>query len=253
MVHNIFPDGNNTLLHYIAESEVGFESVDYLSQLAKKEGFVIPFLINEKLLTPLDLTVTKRDFKQTNSLVKMLSKTPMDHHSRLIPHLIPKLIEMNLSSLEKYFDRRKFSTGVCKSITLGKINIDPDQDYIATTTNLVNDNSENVNKALMKPKVKEQSINLEVLDIPLSENKSDYEPIAGGAGLNDYEIRVVKSLAGTDNLEIFQQKSVRAFIDYVWPQSRWLIFINLFLPYLAFIVYYLTYLIMIKKLSITQQ
>ena len=184
MVHNIFPDGNNTLLHYIAESEVGFESVDYLSQLAKKEGFVIPFLINEKLLTPLDLTVTKRDFKQTNSLVKMLSKTPMDHHSRLIPHLIPKLIEMNLSSLEKYFDRRKFSTGVCKSITLGKINIDPDQDYIATPTNLVNDNSENVNKALMKPKVKEQSINLEVLDIPLSENKSDYEPIAGGAGLN---------------------------------------------------------------------
>ena len=183
----------------------------------------------------------------------MLSKTPMDHHSRLVPHLIPKLIEMNLSSLEKYFDRRKFSTGVCKSITLGKINIDPDQDYIATPTNLVNDNSENVNKALMKPKVKEQSINLEVLDIPLSENKSDYEPIAGGAGLNDYEIRVVKSLAGTDNLEIFQQKSVRAFIDYVWPQSRWLIFINLFLPYLAFIVYYLTYLIMIKKLSITQQ
>lgn len=70
----------------------------------------------------------------------MLSKTPMDHHSRLIAHIIPKLIDMNLPALEKYFDRRKFSTGVCKVITVGKINIDRDEEFKATPTNLVNDN-----------------------------------------------------------------------------------------------------------------
>jgi len=126
LVHNIFPSGNNTILHFIAESDIGFESIDYLSQLAKKEGFVVPFLLNSDLQTPLDITVNKKDFKQTNSLVKMLSKTPLDHHSRLLSHLVPKLIDMNLPALDKYFDKRKFQSGVCKSITLGRIKISDD-------------------------------------------------------------------------------------------------------------------------------
>lgn len=126
LVHNIFPENNNTLLHIIADSDVGFESVDYLAQLAKKEGFVIPFLLNSDELTPLDIAVSRKDFKQTNSLIKMLSKTPMDHHSRLISHLTPKLVDMNLPALEKYFDRRRFQTGICKTLTLGRIYIHRD-------------------------------------------------------------------------------------------------------------------------------
>jgi len=56
----------------------------------------------------------------------MLSKTPLDHHSRLLSHLVPKLIDMNLPALDKYFDKRKFQSGVCKSITLGRIKINDD-------------------------------------------------------------------------------------------------------------------------------
>lgn len=56
----------------------------------------------------------------------MLSKTPMDHHSRLIGHLYPKLIEMGVPSLEKYFDKRKYQTGILKRITLGKVRMDTD-------------------------------------------------------------------------------------------------------------------------------
>lgn len=108
LVHNIFPDGNKTILHVVAESDKGFEIVDFLRQLSKKEGFVVPFSLNSEQQTPLDITVNKKDFKQCNSLVKMLSKTPMDHHSRIVSHLVPKLIDMNLPSLEKYFDRRRF-------------------------------------------------------------------------------------------------------------------------------------------------
>lgn len=68
----------------------------------------MPFLINQDEMTPLDLAVNAKDFKQTNSIMKMLSKAPLDHHSRLISHQTPKLIEMNLPAMEKYFDRRRF-------------------------------------------------------------------------------------------------------------------------------------------------
>jgi hypothetical protein len=36
----------------------------------------------------------------------------MDHHSRLIAHIIPQLIEIGVPALEKYFDKRKFSPAV---------------------------------------------------------------------------------------------------------------------------------------------
>jgi hypothetical protein len=85
----------------------------------------------------------------------MLSKTPMDHHSRIISHLIPKMIEMNLPSLEKYFDRRRFQSGVCKSITLGRINISSEEDSKIVPTTLINDNSDAVTQALTNPKKKE--------------------------------------------------------------------------------------------------
>ena len=63
LAHNIFPDGSTTLLHFIAGSNLGFEAVDYIGKLSKKEGFVIPFLINADQMTPLDLTVQRKDFK----------------------------------------------------------------------------------------------------------------------------------------------------------------------------------------------
>jgi hypothetical protein len=105
----------------------------------------------------------------------------------------------------------------------------------------------------MNPKFKEQSINLEVLDVPLHQFKGvDLgQKQQVDADVNDYEIRMIKSLASTDNQEIFQQKSIRAFIDFTWPYSRQLIVKNLFLPYLAFILYYMIYLVVLKKLNIT--
>ena len=123
LVHNFFPGKNTTIMHYIAQSSQGFECVDYLMQLSKKAGFVVPFLVDSEGLTPIDITVTNKDHKQTNSLVKLLSKAPMDHHSRLICHLVPKLIDMGLPALEKYFDKRKYQTGLCKTLNIAKISI----------------------------------------------------------------------------------------------------------------------------------
>jgi hypothetical protein len=108
LVHNFFPGKNTTIMHFIAQSSLGFECVDYFMQLSKRAGFVVPFLIDTEGLTPLDIAINNKDHKQTNSMVRLLSKAPMDHHSRLISHLMPKLIDMGVPALEKYFDKRKY-------------------------------------------------------------------------------------------------------------------------------------------------
>lgn len=71
MVHNIFPQDDegifqsngNTILHYLAKFSLGFEVVDFIGKLAKKDSFVIPFLVNSDRQTPLDITVNLRDHK----------------------------------------------------------------------------------------------------------------------------------------------------------------------------------------------
>lgn len=263
LVHNVFPEKNNTILHLIAESNFGYEIVDYLQEISKKEGFVIPFLINSEEITPLDIMLQRKDHKQVNSLIRMLSKTPMDHHSRFISHLMPKLIELGVTSLEKYFDKRVFHPELCNKITLAKIDLSDHSGCVAIPSTLVNDSEESLRKSLTtNNNAKEQQINLEVLDLPLQSSKKEQisqsssnnlKLSASETQLNLYEIKIVKSLANTDNIDIFNQKSVRAFVDYLWPHSRKLILQNLFLPYLAFILYYMVYLMVLKRLNITQQ
>jgi hypothetical protein len=48
MVHNVFPEDDNaeTLLHHVARFNHGFEVVDFIGKQAKKDGFVVPFLLN---------------------------------------------------------------------------------------------------------------------------------------------------------------------------------------------------------------
>jgi hypothetical protein len=89
--------------------QLGFESVDYLASIVKKEGLIIPFVINTIRQTPLKITVDNNDQKLTNSLLRLLKRAPMDNHSRLISDLMPKLIgQMDIPKLNKYFDKRMY-------------------------------------------------------------------------------------------------------------------------------------------------
>lgn len=36
---------------------------------------------------------------------------------------MPKLIDMAVPALDKYFDKRKYQTGICKTLTIAKVNI----------------------------------------------------------------------------------------------------------------------------------
>ena len=266
LVHNIFPiddelfpasQGGNTLLHFLARYNLGFEVVDFICKLAKKDGFVVPFLFNMERQTPLDLTVNRRDQKQTNSIIKLLQRAPMDHHSRFISHLIPKLIgEMNVPQLDKYFDRRRFQTGVCKNINLLKLKIAASHDMKSVPTTLINDNKDDVMRNLTHPKYAEQTVSLECFDMPLVEDAITSRKILDAqpqSTMNNYEIKLVKSFAAAESLDVFQQKTVRAYIDFMWPIAKSHIIKSLFLPYLAFILYYLVYLVVLKRLAIVAE
>ena len=85
----------------------------------------------------------------------MLSNTPADHHSRMISHIMPKLIEMNLPALEKYFDRRLYQTGVCKNLSIGPIKIQNGKEYEAIASTLTNEKPEYISRAFFDPKFKE--------------------------------------------------------------------------------------------------
>ena len=81
-------------------------------------------------------------------MISLLSKTPMDHHARLIQHLIPKLVELGVPSLEKYFDRRIFHPEFCNKITLAKISNAHSGGVMAIPSTMVNDTEEHIRKAL---------------------------------------------------------------------------------------------------------
>ncbi len=59
----------------------------------------------------------------------------------------------------------------------------------------------------------------------------------------------MKSLATTEDNEVFQNNSIRAFLDYLWPIAKSKIIWNIFLPYLVFTLYYLLYLTVVKRLE----
>lgn len=42
----------------------------------------------------------------------------------------------------------------------------------------------------------------------------------GSRVFNEYEVKLIKSFANTYSTTIFQQKSVRAYIDYMWPIAK---------------------------------
>jgi len=80
---------------------------------------------------------------------------------------------------------------------------------------------------------------VDVLDVHLPKN---------GAAINKYELKLATALANSKNLDVFQQKSVRAFIDFMWPESRRYITSYLFIPYLSFMIYFMVYMMVQKKL-----
>jgi hypothetical protein len=54
----------NTLLHFLANySTLGFECVDYITKMSKKDSIVVPFMPNTEMKTPLDITVLHGDQK----------------------------------------------------------------------------------------------------------------------------------------------------------------------------------------------
>lgn len=66
----------------------------------------MPFIKNFDLKTRLHLCEEEQDFKTADILLNYLSGAPLDHHSREIVDLLPKLINIDIPSLNTYFEKR---------------------------------------------------------------------------------------------------------------------------------------------------
>lgn len=234
MLHNVFPcdesvfgfnsGEGNTFLHYFAMHQLGFESIDFISSIIKKEALIVPFLMNTLKKTPLDITVDQLDHKMTNTFIKLIKRTPMDNHSRLISHLMPTMIgQMDLPKLNKYFDKRMYQISSCKTTKSLRLDLSgADYDMKAVPTGLRLD--ENITQGLSKDLAPLRSVKLEVIDLPLNDvpylKPAKLLDTGKGVELNKQEIALIKAFATTDNQDLFTQNSVRAFIDFMWPIAQ---------------------------------
>jgi hypothetical protein len=190
----------------------------------------------------------------TNTFIKLIKRTPMDNHSRLISHLMPKMIgQMDLPKLNKYFDYRMYKISSCKTTKSLRLDLSgADYDMKAVPTGLRLD--ENITHCLSKDLAPLRSVKLELIDLPLNdvpylkpEKLLDTDKVFE---LNKHEIALIKAFATTDNKELFTQNSVRAFIDFMWPIAQRRIIESVFLPYMAFLTFFLLYLMVLKRLSV---
>ena len=113
---------------------------------------------------------------------------------------------------------------------------------------------ENITHCLSKDLAPLRSVKLEVIDLPLNEvpylKPAKLLDTGKGVELNKQEIALIKAFATTDNQDLFTQNSVRAFIDFMWPIAQRRIIESVFLPYMAFITFFLLYLMVLKRLSV---
>jgi hypothetical protein len=142
-------------------------AVDELANLTKKEGFVIPFLFDADMKSVLDYACHDNDHKSVNALVRLLGKSPLDHHSRMIAHLIPHIVSMDLPACEKYFDKRRFQPGSCIDIQSGKLRIPSNKQCVARPSDLLADKEHELRGTMMDSLFKEKTVTMEILDMPL--------------------------------------------------------------------------------------
>jgi Tfp pilus assembly ATPase PilU len=88
-----------------------------------------------------------------------------------------------------------------------KIKINSDHEMKSVSTTLINDNKESVLQSLTHKKYPEQSVSLEVFDLPLNGeaiiSKKMLEKEANQKQFNQYEVKLIKSLAVQDNNDLF--------------------------------------------------
>lgn len=96
------------------------------------------------------------------------------------------------------------------------------------------DLKDHLNEKMLDVAESEMPLNLYIFDIP---EITKY--------LNDNADSVMDALASTDEIKIYENKSIRALIDTKWPLIRNAIIKKLFFPYLTFLLSFLYYTVYI--------
>ena len=162
------------------------------------------------------------EFKSANLFFERISNAPLDHHGRAVVECLPKAIEAGLPAVPDYLDARFIQTEQVKQIRRGALDFRHGLDYVYTTGSLW-DSTQQVEDRLFQVSPVDADIKLEYLDLP---RLHCYGDKAGD--------EFFSALADTEDIELFNSRSIQTIIDYKWPLVRQFTIYRLFLPFIAF-------------------
>jgi len=181
--------------------------------------------------TPLHYSLDSNNTRVTDRLVRALSLTDFDHHSRFIIKIYPDLIQSVPQTMSVYLDSRLKIPPWIQDYTRGRIDADNECGFVMTADQLWSENlDQSLQRKLYQPHLLEAPLTMKVLDIP---HMHKYQ--------NDIADDFFESLAETECIEIFSNISVQALIEIKWPLVKEAIKKYLLLPYVVFLLTFLYY------------
>lgn len=209
----ILPD-HKTILHKLTDQ---FEALDHFLTFVNKEDPLdenlkltiseIPFIPDLENQTPLHYSVKSNNTRVTDVLVTVLSEADFDHHIRFLMELLPEFVEQVPQSLCSYLDKRMKTTKWVVDYTRGRIEPDNDCSFVMTTQEIWH---QDLDKRLAS-----KLYNEEVLEVPLTMYIVDLPEIHKFCNKNSAEF--IEALSQTDNIELFNNVSIQAMIEFKWP------------------------------------
>lgn len=140
--------------------------------------------------------------------------------------MLPILIEHELPSFVGYLDSRLQQTEAIKKIKKGCIRKTKSTGIsVAPFWVTPADQAQ-----LLQPAPIESEIRLEFVDIP---SIHTYEDLA---------VEFFEALAQTSDMSVFDCKAIRRIIEFKWPLTREYTIKKLFIPFVAFLSFYLVYM-----------
>ena len=167
----------------------------------------------------------------TDRLVQFLADTDFDNHIRYISRKIPKLIELVPLQMMTYLDKRIRTTTWVEGYTRGRVQHLDDCDFNMCCEDMW---SEHIEKEISDNMFEE-----DLIEAPLTMKILDFPSIAKFN--SDCGTKLLEVLAATENDELFENKSLRAIIEYKFPVVKAAILRNLFIPYLILLFSFMIY------------
>lgn len=189
------------------------------------------------------------DFRTAELFIQYLSRAPLDHHSRDIMEIMPKLIEKKLPSLIEYLDARIIQTPQLEKIDRGSIIPYSNSVEVGIMKCSIWENPETIKQVLFGKEQRgtkniDSEVELKLVDLPFLHQMSL------GSCLQFFEaLKDLKEVKDTDGFDIFELKSIRLLIEYHWPLTKEYTIKKLLIPFIVYLAAFWIYTNFIDSLG----